>query len=168
VIATPTVRHSIIVASDSALPMHSASSFRFQCYGLLVGTDLLLAIGRTPNTDALDLEKTGVQTDEHGYIRVNQRLLTTCENVWAMGDCAGSPKFTHVSVNDFRILNAKLNGANLTTTARLVPFCMFTDLELARVGKNEAKRVAKALNTASRKCRWPKCCGRRRSRSHVA
>ena len=105
----------------------------------LVGTDLLLAIGRTPNTDTLDLEKTGVQTDKHGYIRVNERLLTTCENVWAMGDCAGSPKFTHVSVNDFRIVNANLNGASLTTTARLVPFCMFTDPELARVGKNEVE-----------------------------
>src|SRR5262249_41910395 len=101
---------------------------------VLVGTDLLLAIGRTPNADALDLEKTGVQTDEHGYIRVNERLLTTCENVWAMGDCAGSPKFTLVSVNDFRIVNANLNGASRTTTARLVPFCMFTDPELARVG----------------------------------
>jgi pyruvate/2-oxoglutarate dehydrogenase complex dihydrolipoamide dehydrogenase (E3) component len=106
---------------------------------VLVGTDLLLAIGRTPNTDALDLEKTGVQTDEHGYIRVNERLLTTCENVWAMGDCAGSPKFTHVSVNDFRIVSANLNGASRTTTGRLVPFCMFTDPELARVGKNEVE-----------------------------
>jgi pyruvate/2-oxoglutarate dehydrogenase complex dihydrolipoamide dehydrogenase (E3) component len=106
---------------------------------VLVGTDLLVAIGRTPNTDALDLEKTGVQTDEHGYIRVNERLLTTCENVWAMGECAGSPKFTHVSVNDFRIVNANLNGASWTTTGRLVPFCMFTDPELARVGKNEVE-----------------------------
>jgi pyruvate/2-oxoglutarate dehydrogenase complex dihydrolipoamide dehydrogenase (E3) component len=104
---------------------------------VLAGTDLLLAIGRTPNTDALDLEKTAVQTDEHGYISVNERLLTTCENVWAMGDCAGSPKFTHVSVDDFRIVNANLNGASRTTTRRLVPFCMFTDPELARVGKNE-------------------------------
>src|SRR5262249_32950474 len=104
---------------------------------VLVGTDLLVATGRTPNTDALDLEKTGVQVDEHGYIRVNERLLTTCENVWAMGDCAGSPKFTHVSVNDFRIVNANLNGASWTTTGRLVPFCVFTDPELARVGKNE-------------------------------
>jgi pyruvate/2-oxoglutarate dehydrogenase complex dihydrolipoamide dehydrogenase (E3) component len=106
---------------------------------VIVGTDLLVAIGRTPNTDALDLEKTGVQTDEHGYIRVNERLLTTCENLWAMGECAGSPKFTHVSVNDFRIVHANLNGASRTTTARLVPFCIFTDPELARVGKNEVE-----------------------------
>src|SRR5262249_18707851 len=77
------------------------------------------------------------QTDENGYIRVNERLVTTCENVWAMGDCAGSPKFTHVSVNDFLIVKANLNGASRTRTARLVPFCMFTDPELARVGKNE-------------------------------
>ncbi len=106
---------------------------------VLAGTDILIAIGRTPNTDALALEKSGVQTDENGYIRVNERLLTTCENVWAMGDCAGGPKFTHVSVNDFRIVNANLNGENRTTTGRLVPFCMFTDPELARVGINEVE-----------------------------
>ena len=106
---------------------------------VLVGTDILVATGRTPNTDALDLQKTGVQVDEHGYIKVNERLLTTCDNVWAMGDCAGSPKFTHVSVNDFLIVNANLNGEDRTKTERLIPFCMFTDPELARVGKNEVE-----------------------------
>jgi pyruvate/2-oxoglutarate dehydrogenase complex dihydrolipoamide dehydrogenase (E3) component len=106
---------------------------------VLAGTDILVATGRTPNTDALDLQKTGVQTDENGYIRVKERLLTTCDNVWAMGDCAGSPKFTHVSVNDFQIVNANLNGEDRTKTGRLIPFCMFTDPELARVGKNEVE-----------------------------
>jgi len=85
------------------------------------------------------LQKTGVQVDEHGYIKVNERLLTTCDNVWAMGDCAGSPKFTHVSVNDFLIVNANLNGEDKTKTGRLIPFCIFTDPALARVGKNEVE-----------------------------
>jgi pyruvate/2-oxoglutarate dehydrogenase complex dihydrolipoamide dehydrogenase (E3) component len=106
---------------------------------VVAGTDILVATGRTPNTDALDLQKTGVQLDEHGYIRVNERLLTTCDNVWAMGDCAGSPKFTHVAVNDSLIVNANLNGEDRTKTERLIPFCVFTDPELVRVGKNEVE-----------------------------
>src|SRR5262249_11905835 len=67
------------------------------------GSDILVATGRIPNTQGLDLERTGVQLDGHGYIKVNEHLLTTCENIWAMGDCAGSPQFTHVSVDDFFI-----------------------------------------------------------------
>jgi pyruvate/2-oxoglutarate dehydrogenase complex dihydrolipoamide dehydrogenase (E3) component len=101
------------------------------------GTDLLVATGRKANTDGIGLELTGVQLDEHGYIRVNERLLTTSENIWAMGDCAGSPQFTHVAFDDFRIVHANLNGGNRTTKNRLIPFCMFTDPELARVGRNE-------------------------------
>jgi pyruvate/2-oxoglutarate dehydrogenase complex dihydrolipoamide dehydrogenase (E3) component len=101
------------------------------------GTDLLVATGRKTNTDGIGLEQTDVQLDEHGYIKVNERLETTAENIWAMGDCAGSPMFTHVAVNDFSIVYDNLNGGNRTTRNRLIPFCMFTDPELARVGKNE-------------------------------
>jgi len=107
---------------------------------VLGGTDILVAFGRTPNTDALDLEKAGVQTDENGYIRVNEGLLTTCENVWAMGDCAGGSKLTHVSVNDFLIVKANLTGASRTRTARLVPFCMFTDPDRSRTSHNRRYR----------------------------
>ncbi len=103
------------------------------------GTDLLVATGRKANTDGMGLELTGVQLDEHGYIRVNERLLTTSENIWAMGDCAGSPQFTHVAFDDFRIVHDNLNGGNRSTKNRLVPFCMFTDPELARVGRNESE-----------------------------
>jgi pyruvate/2-oxoglutarate dehydrogenase complex dihydrolipoamide dehydrogenase (E3) component len=103
------------------------------------GTDLLVATGRTANTDGIGLELTGVQLNEHGYIRVNERLLTTSENIWAMGDCAGSPQFTHVGFDDFRIVHDNLNGGNRTTKNRLIPFCMFTDPELARVGRNESE-----------------------------
>ncbi len=103
------------------------------------GTDLLVATGRTANTDGIGLDLTGVQLNEHGYIKVNDRLETTSENIWAMGDCAGSPMFTHVSENDFSIVYNNLNGGNRTTKNRLIPFCMFTDPELARVGRNESE-----------------------------
>ena len=103
------------------------------------GTDILVATGRTPNTEGLGLDRSGVQLDERGYIKVNEYLLTTSENVWAMGECAGSPQYTHVSVDDFQIVLAHLNGGNRTKAKRLIPFCMFTDPELARVGKNESE-----------------------------
>ncbi len=103
------------------------------------GTDLLVATGRKANTEGIDLEQTGVQLDEQSYIKVNERLETTSENIWAMGDCAGSPMFTHVAVNDFSIVYDNLNGGNRTTKNRLIPFCMFTDPELARVGRNESE-----------------------------
>jgi pyruvate/2-oxoglutarate dehydrogenase complex dihydrolipoamide dehydrogenase (E3) component len=103
------------------------------------GTDLLVATGRTANTDGVGLELTGVQLDAHGYIKVNERLETTAENIWAMGDCAGSPQFTHVAFDDFRVVHENLSGGNRTTRDRLIPFCMFTDPELARVGRNEVE-----------------------------
>jgi len=103
------------------------------------GTDLLVATGRTANTDGIGLELTGVQVDQHGFIKVNEHLQTTSENIWAMGDCAGSPQFTHVAYDDFRIVHDNLNGGNRTTKNRLIPFCMFTDPELARVGRNESE-----------------------------
>ena len=103
------------------------------------GTDLLVATGRKANTDGIGLERTGVQLDEHGYIKVNDKLETTSANIWAMGDCAGSPQFTHVAFDDFRVVHENLNGGNRTTKNRLIPFCMFTDPELARVGRNETE-----------------------------
>ena len=103
------------------------------------GTDLLVATGRTPNTKGIGLEQAGVELNEHGYIKVNDRLETTATNVWAMGDCAGSPQFTHVAYHDFRVVRDNLRGGNRTTKDRLVPFCMFTDPELARVGRNESE-----------------------------
>jgi pyruvate/2-oxoglutarate dehydrogenase complex dihydrolipoamide dehydrogenase (E3) component len=92
---------------------------------------------RKANSDGIGLDKTGVQLDERGYIKTNDRLETTAESIWAMADCAGSPQFTHVGLDDYNIVHANLNGGNRTNRNRLVPFCMFTDPELARVGKNE-------------------------------
>jgi pyruvate/2-oxoglutarate dehydrogenase complex dihydrolipoamide dehydrogenase (E3) component len=103
------------------------------------GTDLFVSVGRTPNTQGIGLEEFGVKLDERGYIKVNDRLETTASNVWAMGDCAGSPQFTHVAYHDFRIVRDNLKGGNRTTKDRLAPFCMFTDPELARVGRNETE-----------------------------
>jgi pyruvate/2-oxoglutarate dehydrogenase complex dihydrolipoamide dehydrogenase (E3) component len=103
----------------------------------LEGTDVLIATGRVPNTRGVGLEAAGIALDDRGYIRVNGRLETTAPNVWAMGECAGSPQFTHVSVDDFRIIRDNLAGGERTTSDRLVPYCLFTDPPLAHVGLNE-------------------------------
>jgi pyruvate/2-oxoglutarate dehydrogenase complex dihydrolipoamide dehydrogenase (E3) component len=105
---------------------------------VIEGTDLLVGVGRTPNTSGIGLEQAGVKLTETGYIAVDERLATTAANVWAMGDCAGSPQFTHVAFDDFRVVHDNLTGGSSTTTDRLVPYCMFTDPELARVGYNES------------------------------
>ena len=106
---------------------------------IIEGTDSLVATGRAANTGGIGLEQAGVELNEHGFIKVNERLETTAANVWAMGDCAGRPQFTHAAYNDFRVVHDNLNGGDRTTTNRLVPFCMFIDLKLARVGRNESE-----------------------------
>jgi pyruvate/2-oxoglutarate dehydrogenase complex dihydrolipoamide dehydrogenase (E3) component len=103
------------------------------------GSHLLVAAGRVPNTAGIGLERVGIELDGRGYIRVNERLETTAPEVWALGDCAGNPQFTHVSVDDFRIIRDNLSGRNRSTRDRLVPYCMFTDPPLARVGLNEGE-----------------------------
>jgi len=112
---------------------------------VIEATDVLVATGRTPNTQGIGLDKTGVELDGRGYIKVNDRLETTAPNVWAMGDCAGSPHFTHVAFDDFRIVRDNLNGGHRTTKDRLVPFCIFTDPELARVGLNESEAKSRGI-----------------------
>jgi pyruvate/2-oxoglutarate dehydrogenase complex dihydrolipoamide dehydrogenase (E3) component len=109
------------------------------------GTDLLVATGRTPNTRGIGLEGAGIELDARGYIKVNERLETTAAGVWAMGDCAGSPQFTHVAFDDFRVVRDNLNGGSRTTRDRLIPFCMFTDPELARVGLNETEAKKRGI-----------------------
>ncbi len=109
---------------------------------VLQGSHLLVATGRTPNTQNMGLEVVGIKTTPAGHIQVNDRLETTAPGVWAMGDCAGSPHFTHISYDDFRTVRDNLGGANRTTAGRQVPFCAFIDPELAHVGlrESEAKR----------------------------
>lgn len=118
---------------------------------IIEGSDILVSAGRTPDTQGIGLDTVGIDVNERGYIKVNERLETTAKDVWALGDCAGGPQFTHVSFDDFRIVRDNLNGGHRTTRNRLVPYCMFTDPELGRVGLNEreaqrdgiAYRVAK-------------------------
>jgi pyruvate/2-oxoglutarate dehydrogenase complex dihydrolipoamide dehydrogenase (E3) component len=118
------------------------------------GSEILVAAGRVPNTAGIGLETTGVELDARGYIRgyirVNERLETTAPNVWAIGECAGSPQFTHASVDDFRIIRDNLAGGNRSTRDRLVPYCMFTDPPLAHVGLSEsdAQRQGAAARVA--------------------
>jgi pyruvate/2-oxoglutarate dehydrogenase complex dihydrolipoamide dehydrogenase (E3) component len=103
------------------------------------GSDILVAAGRIPNTSGIGLEEAGVELDGRGYIRVNDRLETSAPGVWALGECAGSPQFTHISEDDFRIVRDNLAGGNRSTRDRLVPYCMFTDPPLAHVGLSEGE-----------------------------
>ena len=114
------------------------------------GSDILVATGRMPNTTGIGLEEAGVELDGHGYIRVNDRLETTAPGIWAIGECAGSPQFTHVSSDDFRIIRDNLAGGKRSTRDRLVPYCVFTDPPLAHVGlsESEAKRQGVAVRVA--------------------
>ncbi|PYU28341.1 MAG: hypothetical protein DMG31_20345 [Acidobacteria bacterium] len=104
---------------------------------VLEGSHVLVAAGRTPNTEGLGLELACVELTDRGYIKVNDQLQTTAPGVWAIGEVAGSPQFTHISIDDFRVVHDNLNGVNHTTTGRQVLYCLFTDPELARVGLSE-------------------------------
>jgi pyruvate/2-oxoglutarate dehydrogenase complex dihydrolipoamide dehydrogenase (E3) component len=109
------------------------------------GSDLLVAVGRTANTGDIGLPEAGVALDARGFVKVNERLETTAPGVWAIGECAGSPQFTHVSVDDFRIVRDNMAGGNRRTDDRLVPYVMFTDPPLARVGLSEGDAQRKAI-----------------------
>src|SRR6202166_5396788 len=125
---------------------------------VLQGSHVLAASGRDPNTEGLGLELTGVELTERGYIKVNERLQTTAPGVWAIGEVAGSPQFTHISVDDFRVVHANLTSGNRVTTGRQVPYCLFTDPELARIGLNEteaeAQAIAYRLFMSAAECEW--------------
>ena len=111
----------------------------------LDGTHLLVAAGRVPNTKDIGLELTGVELTDQGYIKVNERLETTAPGVWAVGEVAGSPQFTHISEDDFRVVRDNMLGGNHVTTGRQVPFCLFTDPEFARVGMTEKEAKDKGI-----------------------
>ena len=103
------------------------------------GSDILAATGRIPNTAGIGLELAGIALDERGYIKVNDRLETTASSVWAIGECAGSPQFTHVSFDDFRVIRDNLAGKNRSTRGRVVPSCLFTDPPVAHIGLTETE-----------------------------
>jgi pyruvate/2-oxoglutarate dehydrogenase complex dihydrolipoamide dehydrogenase (E3) component len=112
---------------------------------VIEGSDLLVAAGRTPNTDGIGLEAAGVERDDRGFVKVDERLRTSAPGVWAVGDCAGSPFFTHIGDDDVRVVRDNLAGIDRVTTGRLVPFCLFTDPELARVGLSESEATSRGI-----------------------
>ena len=111
------------------------------------GSDILVAAGRTPNTNGVGLDLAGVALDERGYIVVNDRLETSAPDVLAIGEAAGSAQFTHVSFDDFRIISANLSGGHRSKRDRLVPYCMFTDPPLAHVGLSEREAERQGVKT---------------------
>src|SRR5467141_2624338 len=112
---------------------------------VLKGSHVLVATGRHPNTEGLGLELADVKLTERGYIKVNERLQTTAPGVWAIGEVAGSPPFTHISIDDFRVVHANLTGGSRVTTGRLIPYCMFTDPELAHIGLSEKEAKERGI-----------------------
>ncbi|HWU36312.1 MAG TPA: mercuric reductase [Candidatus Acidoferrum sp.] len=121
------------------------------------GSHLLVATGRRPNTDDLALDKAGVETDQSGSIKVNGRLETNVLGVWALGDVNGGPAFTHISYDDYQIVYGNLvEGKNLTTEGRVVPYSVFTDPQLGRVGmtEQEARRTGRKLKIGNIKMSW--------------
>jgi pyruvate/2-oxoglutarate dehydrogenase complex dihydrolipoamide dehydrogenase (E3) component len=120
---------------------------------IVTGSHLLVATGRSPNTDELGLEKAGIETDKSGFIKVNGRLETNVSGVWALGDCKGGPAFTHLSYNDFQIVYGNLiEGKNLSIENRLVPYCVFTDPQLGGVGMTEKEARAKGYKLKIGRC----------------
>ncbi len=113
---------------------------------VLEGSHLLVAGGRTPNTSGIGLELAGVETTERGFVKVDARLQTTAAGVWAIGDCAGNPHFTHISFDDFRVVRDNITGGDHVTTGRQVPFCLFTDPELARIGLSEREAKERGIS----------------------
>jgi pyruvate/2-oxoglutarate dehydrogenase complex dihydrolipoamide dehydrogenase (E3) component len=146
-VLTRTMIQRIDGASGQSVRIRTASG------AVIEGTHLLAAAGRKPNTDGIGLDLAGVALDPAGHVKVNERLQTTADGVWAMGDCAGSPYFTHIACDDFRVVRDNLAGGHRVTTGRQVPFCMFIDPELARVGLSE--REAKERKIPYRLARIP-------------
>lgn len=112
----------------------------------LTGSHLLIAVGRTPNTEQLNLHAAGVDTNDRGFVTVNDRLETNVPGIYALGDVNGGPQFTHVSYDDFRIIRTNLESGDATTTDRLVPYTVFMDPQLGRVGLTETEARARGLN----------------------
>ena len=110
------------------------------------GSHLLVAVGRIANTADIGLESAGIELNERGFIRVDERLRATAPGVWAIGECAGSPQFTHVSVDDFRIVRDNMAGGNRSTNDRLIPYVMFTDPPLAHVGLSESEARRRGIS----------------------
>jgi pyruvate/2-oxoglutarate dehydrogenase complex dihydrolipoamide dehydrogenase (E3) component len=114
---------------------------------MVSGSHLLLATGRDPSTATLGLDAAGVERHARGFVKVNERLQTTAPGIYAAGDVTGEPEFTHVSYDDYRILRRNLlEHGNATTTGRLIPYTVFTDPQLGRIGMSESEARGMGLN----------------------
>jgi len=149
-VSTDTILERVSGTSGTGVRLHGR---RNGSEIVIEGSHLLVAAGRVPNTDGIGTEIASVELDARGYVKVDERLRTTAKDVWAVGDCAGSPQFTHIGFDDFRIVRDNLAGRDRVTTGRQVPSCMFTDPELARIGLNE--REAKERGIAYRLAKIP-------------
>lgn len=112
---------------------------------IIRGTHILVAAGRTPVTENLGLDLAGVAVDERGFIKVDERLATSAHNTWAIGEVAGTPMFTHASFDDYRVLRSQLAGGDMTTTGRIIPYAMFIDPELGRIGLSETEAANRGI-----------------------
>lgn len=158
----PAARATQVAAVDGRVSLTVSTNGKGRC---IEGSHLLVAVGRRPNTEALGLERAGVRVDEHGYVSVDDRLRTSVEGVYALGDVTGGPAFTHTSYDDYRILRSDLleDGSRPGRSARIVAYTIFTDPQVGRVGRSEREareagqryhlahlpmtRVARALET---------------------
>ncbi|GJH24177.1 FAD-dependent oxidoreductase [Caballeronia novacaledonica] len=109
------------------------------------GSHILVATGRVPNTRNIGLDMAGVETDARGFIKVDERLRTTALGVFAIGEVAGTPMFTHASFDDYRVLIAQMKGSDKTTRERVIPYAMFIEPELSRIGLNEREAAAQGI-----------------------
>jgi pyruvate/2-oxoglutarate dehydrogenase complex dihydrolipoamide dehydrogenase (E3) component len=112
---------------------------------VIKATHILAATGRMPNTDGIGLENAGIELSATGHVKVNDLLQTTADDVYAVGDCAGSPHFTHVAYDDYRIVHQALRGGRRVSTGRQVPYTLYTDPELAHIGLHEADAKLQGL-----------------------
>lgn len=134
---------SIEGKSGTSVKLHGVQN---QAEIAIEGSHILVAGGRTPNTDNIGLEMAGIETTSKGFVKVNERLEATAPDVWAVGDCAGSPHFTHISEDDYRILKENFENGKRSTIGRQVPFCLFTDPEFARIGLNETEAKRQGID----------------------
>ncbi len=135
---------SVVLKNDSSISINILKERKEQT---ITASHVLVATGRMPNTDNLDLEKTGVHKDEKGYIKIDSKLQTNIENIYALGDVKPGPAFTHISYNDYVVVAGNLlDAANMTIDNRQIPYCVFIDPELGRIGLNEMEAKRAGLN----------------------
>ena len=147
------LREGVRILCDTAIDRVAGTSGEsVSLYGVQAGTPveikgshILAATGRLPNNDNIGLDLAGIDLDTNGYIRVDEHLRTSAPGVFAVGDCAGSPKFTHIAYDDYRIVRSALTGGTRSTANRQIPFSLYTDPEFAHIGLSELQAKGKGI-----------------------